>query len=1141
MSGADTPTSAVVFVHGLFSSGRTWAAMRARLAEDDEINTQITDFAFDYPSPKFSLHPLRVIPDYDAVALLLRTYLELRVAGYERIVLVSHSQGGLIVQRFLARMLQENQGLQLSRIRAVVMFACPNSGSELGIMVRRIAKFWVHPQERQLRPLDDEVTRIRKTVLRGIQDATRLDATQCPIPIYAYAGLTDGVVSYASACDVFARTGALPGDHFSIIAADSSDALAFLALKERLREALGTPELRVPAEPLPNSVPAERVSPDARIHHNLAAPTTDFVNRTSELARTHAGLTSRNQVVSIWGLGGMGKSALACRIGWELVKAEGDTRFDVIVWHDQKAGPHSLDALIDAISDVLHFPYLRALPMPDKMDHAIGHLNSARCLIIIDNLDDVDDPEIRGFIARIDPTHSKVLVTSRQRFSGDAWSVDIGGLDDRASSELAGSEARRLDIPQLEPSGSGGERSGVRNYLVATGGSPLAIRLTAAQMRYGGDDLAAVTARLRSAADRDLFEAIFDRTWNELLAHDRDARTMVMSVALHPTSAGREAIGAVVALPEDELRGQLQALGATSLLEFSRAEHPDGSRLRVHPLTRAYALSKLDPHTRAHLEDRLIDYYRDFCTAHADIYTQPQRIRLLERERENILAFADTAYRRAVESERKNECRNAIDFAETLAGFLWVRGYWSDLIRLCTQAAETARIAHDRVGRARMFALLGRVQVWRGGYADTLDCLQQSEAALPPDAAAADRRETIRLRAQFDSRFGEYSTARRLFGEVLEQAPETADAEGRAATLVELGMCALRESEFPIAIETFQTAQRQYERMGSLEGAANSLVHLADAWFESGRPAHARPMYERGLLLASQIDHSLSLGRCHLGLAKIAVVSQDYERARRRARTAREYFVRLGMTDMVAEADVIVGNTPDPEHPADSHSATIARLLNDCRAVLFDFDDTVAATIRTRWPALRSTAATFGVLLEDETIRAAWGKPIDQLIATIVPTIDPIEFDVRYRQAMAAQRPVPTVGAAALLEALRQRGIRLIIVSSGKYEYVLQDLRQMGLEHYFERGDIYGFAETGAHKPDRAVLRRPIEALSRAGIVPEKIRYVGDSRRDYAAAKGNEVEFLAVLTGTENRQDFLDAGLPDSQIAGNLSLLRLWL
>jgi pimeloyl-ACP methyl ester carboxylesterase len=103
---------------------------------------------------------LKRIPDFNTLADSLGTFLE--TLRHPNVVIVSHSQGGLIAQRYLARMVMNARGRELLRIRRVVMFACPNSGSEIFLTLRRAALAWSHPQERQLRPLDEAVSEAQR-------------------------------------------------------------------------------------------------------------------------------------------------------------------------------------------------------------------------------------------------------------------------------------------------------------------------------------------------------------------------------------------------------------------------------------------------------------------------------------------------------------------------------------------------------------------------------------------------------------------------------------------------------------------------------------------------------------------------------------------------------------------------------------------------------------------------------------------------------------------------------------------------------------------------------------------------------------------------------------------------------------------
>ncbi|MYR43036.1 alpha/beta hydrolase [Streptomyces sp. SID5910] len=223
----------VVFVHGLFSSGSTWDQFRNLVAQDAELRPFET-LTFSYVSRPAVLNPQRRLPSFDDVADNLRGFLEVDARHFGNVVLVAHSQGGLIVQRYLSRMLHDGRGLELARIRRVVLFACPNLGSELALSLRRAIWRGRHPQEHQLRPITQAVTEAQRTVVTRIDHATAGAADQCPIAITAYAGDTDNIVTSASARSVFRDVGVLPGDHSTIIRPDSSRHRSYTVLKHLL-------------------------------------------------------------------------------------------------------------------------------------------------------------------------------------------------------------------------------------------------------------------------------------------------------------------------------------------------------------------------------------------------------------------------------------------------------------------------------------------------------------------------------------------------------------------------------------------------------------------------------------------------------------------------------------------------------------------------------------------------------------------------------------------------------------------------------------------------------------------------------------------------------------------------------------------
>ncbi|MGW4985113.1 esterase/lipase family protein, partial [Streptomyces mirabilis] len=127
----------VVFVHGITSSAATWNDVRASLAQTEDLADLEPQPPFEYATGLFGNKPLslkkplslsgalRVLPSLDTVADSLVAYLDTEAADFQRLVLVGHSMGGLVIQRFLARMLARRRGTDLARIRRIVLLACP--------------------------------------------------------------------------------------------------------------------------------------------------------------------------------------------------------------------------------------------------------------------------------------------------------------------------------------------------------------------------------------------------------------------------------------------------------------------------------------------------------------------------------------------------------------------------------------------------------------------------------------------------------------------------------------------------------------------------------------------------------------------------------------------------------------------------------------------------------------------------------------------------------------------------------------------------------------------------------------------------------------------------------------------------------
>ncbi|TXL90018.1 alpha/beta hydrolase [Streptomyces sp. IB2014 016-6] len=424
-----------VFVHGLFSSPRTWSHFEALIAADREL-AHIDTLPFGYVSPVASFSPLRRIPSFDDVADSLGGFLEVEGGGYERLVLVSHSQGGLVVQRYLARMLNEGRGTELARISRVVMFACPNSGSELALTLRRALWRRGHAQERQLRPIHAAVTEAQRTVLTRVVHARSVTANSCPLPVTAFAGETDGIVTPASAKSLFPDTGVLPGDHSGIIRPDSPGHRSYTALKRLLLTppdgATGsrTSDRERGAAPRSGRTPTRGTEPARGAEPDVAGPG-DWRSRAmvdhdenglfgiapdvERLLRDLAGPTGP-WVVNVRGVGGVGKTTMAYEAAR---RAAREGIFDRIVWTTVRGGAHE-PGLWEALFDLAAQLGVSLGPDRRGWEAELGvALRAAgeqrRVLVVVDNLEVASQATaivdgLRG--AGVVRPH-KLLVTSR--------------------------------------------------------------------------------------------------------------------------------------------------------------------------------------------------------------------------------------------------------------------------------------------------------------------------------------------------------------------------------------------------------------------------------------------------------------------------------------------------------------------------------------------------------------------------------------------------------------------------------------------------------------------------------------------------------------------------------------------------------
>jgi pyrophosphatase PpaX len=124
-------------------------------------------------------------------------------------------------------------------------------------------------------------------------------------------------------------------------------------------------------------------------------------------------------------------------------------------------------------------------------------------------------------------------------------------------------------------------------------------------------------------------------------------------------------------------------------------------------------------------------------------------------------------------------------------------------------------------------------------------------------------------------------------------------------------------------------------------------------------------------------------------------------------------------------------------------------------------------------------------------------------------------------------------GVNETIEALKNQGYKLGIVSTKIYDTVLKGLKLTGLDPYFET--IVTLDHVSKAKPDPEAI---IKALDQLGSTPAEAMMVGDNYHDILAGKNAGTKSVGVAWSVKGR-DFLEQFKPDYMLEEMPDLLKI--
>lgn len=447
----------------------------------------------------------------------------------------------------------------------------------------------------------------------------------------------------------------------------------------------------------------------SKIRHNLLQPDYGhFVGRENELKQIRRLLLpeSRHFVVTIDGIGGIGKTALALEVAHSFLRhyhhMPEEKRFEAIIWTSAKqtiltgegiaTRPQFLRTLDDiyvTIAIVLEREdIIRA--RPEGQDDLVRHaLTQQRTLLILDNLETVDDERVMTFIREV-PDPTKVIVTTRHRLD-IAYPVRLKGMKEDEGLTHIINEAKKKGVNLT--------KNETQQLYKRAGGVPLAVVWSLAQISYG-HSVEVVLARLGQPTEN-IIKFCFEATLNEI--RGKPAHIILMGLSLFATSASREAIGYISGFDDDVLSRDeaLVTLEKLSLIDRK------SDRFSMLPLTKSLANSELQSvkENRNILTERWVNFFIKHATERAE--TTKENLTQLAVEYQNVGQAIDWLV------TAPHQPKRLLELIEAMQQFLLSRGYWNDWRAWLERAKEAAIIQNDEFLLGRSLYGLGLINILR--------------------------------------------------------------------------------------------------------------------------------------------------------------------------------------------------------------------------------------------------------------------------------------------------------------------------------------------------------------------------------------------------------------------------------------------
>ncbi len=635
----------------------------------------------------------------------------------------------------------------------------------------------------------------------------------------------------------------------------------------------------------------------AEIRYNLPQPDYGwFIGREKELRKIFELLspTNRHFLITVDGIGGVGKSALALEVAHryldpttELHKSE---RFDAIVWTSakrttltaegivpRKQALHTLDDIYTSISITLESQDITRTRLETQHKTVCKALTQQRVLLIVDNLETVDDETVMEFLREL-PAPTKAIVTTRHRLDV-AYPIRLKGMLWEDAKKLMDQECAKKSVAITDEQ--------AYELYKCTGGVPLAVVWSVAQIGFGYE-VEAVLERLRDPKG-DIARFCFESTMARI--RGGDAHKLLMALALFTSDADREALGNVAGLEEVARRDNgLVELEKLSLVNKS------GSRFAMLPLTRSFSLYELEanPNFASEAKDRWVNQLTGLLRSQTGRYWIEDQARITQ-EGENFLSLLDWAMAHGDENMVLIIIRPSVLYLAYTARRI-------EALKLALNGKELAQRHGDKEISAWLSIEIGWILSQQKSPRQAIEQLNngvKEYEQLNDDAGICFAKCLLAQALRHAERL---SDAEKLLEEVLSEASRIGYYEGISIAEFEFGKLARERNEWHKAYEHFSAAVRALSQLDEASANMFSLTIFAikgnrgTSALKLEKYNEAKKIFDEVLtILEDQRWHHLGIARdfnarMHLDLAEAETGLKNYPEATHHAERAKELY-----------------------------------------------------------------------------------------------------------------------------------------------------------------------------------------------------------------------------------------------------------